>query len=385
MHKVVTINLNGQAYQLDEEAFDALRAYLDRAEAQLRDNPDRAEILADLEQAIADKCLRYLNPHKTVVGAFEIAQVLEEMGPVEGGTSSGAADPKARGGAAGTSEKPRTEPGAPRRLYRIMDGAMIAGVCNGIAAFFGIDVTLIRIVFALLAALELAFSHSGLGLFLYFVMMIVIPGASTSEEQAAARGAPFNAQEVIDRAKRNIGAFKSEDWRHQRREWRRQHREWRRQFQHTMHAERWWGGWGSTTPPASSYGARLVAGLMIPVLAIASLVLLWLFFYAFILLFRIGSTDASLLRGIPLWVVLLALVVAYNAAAWPLHAARRASFHALGAPHYGRYAATDSLMSIGMAALLIWLGYHYVPEVRDFIDHLPQIWENIRDAWSTAR
>lgn len=33
MHRVVTINLNGQAYQLDENAYDALRAYLDRAEA----------------------------------------------------------------------------------------------------------------------------------------------------------------------------------------------------------------------------------------------------------------------------------------------------------------------------------------------------------------
>jgi hypothetical protein len=42
MHKVVTINLNGQAYQFDGEACEALRAYLDRAEAQLRDNPDRA-------------------------------------------------------------------------------------------------------------------------------------------------------------------------------------------------------------------------------------------------------------------------------------------------------------------------------------------------------
>ena len=88
MHKVVTINLNGRAYQFDEDAFDAIRAYLDRAEAQLGQNPDRAEILADLEQAIADKCHRYLNEHKTVVALPEIARVLEEMGPVEGAADS---------------------------------------------------------------------------------------------------------------------------------------------------------------------------------------------------------------------------------------------------------------------------------------------------------
>ena len=37
MHTVVTINLNDQAYQFDEDAYDALRAYLGRAEGQLQE------------------------------------------------------------------------------------------------------------------------------------------------------------------------------------------------------------------------------------------------------------------------------------------------------------------------------------------------------------
>ena len=56
MERVVTINLNGNPYQLEEPAYDALRAYLERARATLADNPDKAEIIRDLEQAIADKC-----------------------------------------------------------------------------------------------------------------------------------------------------------------------------------------------------------------------------------------------------------------------------------------------------------------------------------------
>jgi hypothetical protein len=83
MHKVIVINLNGHAYQVDEIGHDALRAYLDRAEAQLRGNPDLAEIMADLEQAIGEKCQRFLNPHKTVVSAAEVEQILAEMGPVD--------------------------------------------------------------------------------------------------------------------------------------------------------------------------------------------------------------------------------------------------------------------------------------------------------------
>ncbi|RYG75359.1 hypothetical protein EON77_11290, partial [bacterium] len=89
MRKVTTVNLNGNAFQLEESAYERLRAYLDDAGARLRGNPDRAEIVADLEQAIADKCASSLGPHKNVVSDAEIEQILREMGPVEGSTPVG--------------------------------------------------------------------------------------------------------------------------------------------------------------------------------------------------------------------------------------------------------------------------------------------------------
>src|SRR6185437_12246213 len=85
MRTVITISLNGNAYQLDAGGYEALRAYLQVAEQRLAGNPDQSEILADLDQAIADKCLRYLGPHKNVVNSEEVAEVLREMGPVDGG------------------------------------------------------------------------------------------------------------------------------------------------------------------------------------------------------------------------------------------------------------------------------------------------------------
>src|SRR3984957_13500881 len=90
MRTVITISLNGNAYQLDAVGFDALRAYLQVAEQRLAGNPDQAEILADLEQAIADKCNRFLGPHKNVVSADEVAEVIREMGPVDGGAGEAA-------------------------------------------------------------------------------------------------------------------------------------------------------------------------------------------------------------------------------------------------------------------------------------------------------
>ena len=76
MERVVTINLNGNPYQLEEPAYDALRSYLGRAQAALIANPDQAEIIRDLEQAIADKCSGYLSASKSVVSASEMARIL---------------------------------------------------------------------------------------------------------------------------------------------------------------------------------------------------------------------------------------------------------------------------------------------------------------------
>src|SRR5690348_12244210 len=134
MERVVTINLNGNPYQLEEPAYDALRAYLERARATLADNPDKAEIIRDLEQAIADKCASYLSPTKTVVNAAEMTKIIEEMGPVEGERDEAPRDESA----AGTTTR--------KRLYRIKEGAVMSGVCSGLGAYFDIDANIIRVL-----------------------------------------------------------------------------------------------------------------------------------------------------------------------------------------------------------------------------------------------
>ena len=93
MNKVITINLNGNAYQVEERGYELLCEYLDAAEAQLKDNPDRAEIISDLEQAIADKCRNFLGPQKTIVTTAEIEQIIQAMGPVDGEAVSRLSEP----------------------------------------------------------------------------------------------------------------------------------------------------------------------------------------------------------------------------------------------------------------------------------------------------
>lgn len=56
-----------------------------------------------------------------------------------------------------------------KKLYRSMNQKMIAGVCGGIAEYFNIDVTFVRIAFALLG---FAYFSS---LAVYIVLAIIIP------------------------------------------------------------------------------------------------------------------------------------------------------------------------------------------------------------------
>ena len=67
-----------------------------------------------------------------------------------------------------------------KRLYRPLDGRVVAGVCAGLASYFGIDPTLVRLAFAL------ATVFGGIGILLYLCAWIVIPeeggdGASIAE------------------------------------------------------------------------------------------------------------------------------------------------------------------------------------------------------------
>lgn len=219
MNKVTTINLNGKAFQIEEAAFEVLHSYLESALLKLKDNPDKEEIRLDLEQAMAEKCKKFLTPHKTVVSVAEIRTIVEEMGPIEDAHE----DPASK-----TSDK-KDDSATPKRLYNIHEGAVIAGVAKGIAAYFNLDVTLVRVVFVILTFL----THGGF-ILVYVIMMIFVPYATTSEQKARAYGMPFTAQELINNAKKSYQGFKlhKHSWKKERHEWKQAHKESARRWKH---------------------------------------------------------------------------------------------------------------------------------------------------------
>ena len=372
MNKVITINLDGNAYQLEEGGYDALHAYLETATARLQGNPDRDEILSDIERAIAEKFRAHLGSHKTVVVTKEVAAVLAEMGPIEADTGE-AAEPGASGAGAtsgGSGHAPTGEQraaghgGTPRRLYRIDEGAMIAGVCNGIAAYVNIDPTLVRLAFVLLTILW------GTGMLVYLVMVIVVPEARSPEEKAAASGAPSTAQEFIRRAKAGyyeaIKGFPD----------RKARREWKRRFKREMCANtdqwryHWQSYWAEHTPfhPGMSFALPLLSLLH------GAATILWI--CVLISLLATGTLfGLALPANVPVWAAALLLFIAYGILVWPLKAARRACYWGLGRPSWAWSFVflLDAAVWLAVVAALLWLAIHYFPELREAVRSIPSL------------
>jgi len=56
-----------------------------------------------------------------------------------------------------------------KRLLRPRDGRMVAGVCTGLAAYFGVDVNLVRLGFGVLTVFY------GLGILVYLIAWAILP------------------------------------------------------------------------------------------------------------------------------------------------------------------------------------------------------------------
>jgi phage shock protein PspC (stress-responsive transcriptional regulator) len=190
MNKVILVNLDGNIYQLEEDGYEALRRHLARAAARLQGNPDAVRTLADLDKTLAERCRNLLHADKTVVTTAEIDHIARELGLVDTGA---------------TLETPAAPTRAhQRRLYKLREDAMINGVCTGLAAYFDVDVTFMRLVFVLLTV-----ATGGAWIIAYILLMFVMPTARTDEQRIAAHGDPSRAQRFVDRTKPGFADFRT--------------------------------------------------------------------------------------------------------------------------------------------------------------------------------
>lgn len=190
MKKVITISLAGRAYQVEEAGYAKLQAYLEQAAKDLANNPDKTDILTDIEQSIAEKCTAVLKPGENVISTASAKAAIAAVGSVETDKEPGdelseqieAAEPEPKGRS--------------RKLYALPKEGTIAGVCAGLAAYCSVDVVLMRLLFAILV-----FVTQGAMIVVYLVLAIAMPDAKTPEQIAEAHGRPVTAQEIVNKVK----------------------------------------------------------------------------------------------------------------------------------------------------------------------------------------
>jgi phage shock protein PspC (stress-responsive transcriptional regulator) len=92
-----------------------------------------------------------------------------------------------------------------KKMFRDTDKKVIAGVCNGIASYFGIDVVIIRILFLGLVFL------GGSGVLAYIVFWIALPEARTLTDRMQMQGEPVTLSNIELNLKKNLNEHDAEE------------------------------------------------------------------------------------------------------------------------------------------------------------------------------
>ncbi len=212
MKKTLTVNINGRVFNIDEDAYNLLDNYLRNLRIYFRKEEGFTEIIADFEARIEELFSEHINSGYQVISIEYVEKVIQQVGKpedFEGNDSVNDAtdqpsdknqDPKSS--VYNESSKPSSgERKIKKRLHRNTDNKLLGGVLSGIAAYFNLDETPVRIVgIILLCAIIPAY---GWGIWLYLILWIVIPPAKTAQQKLEMRGEEVSIE--------NIGKVVSEE------------------------------------------------------------------------------------------------------------------------------------------------------------------------------
>lgn len=184
MKKTLTVNLGGTVYHIDEDAYNLLDNYLNNLRYHFRKEEGADEIVRDMETRIAELFDEYIRTGQQVITIEQVEAVIARMGkPEELNTDDN--DEKKEEKTNHTYGN-----GTARRLFRNPDDRILGGVLSGLSAYFGWDVTWIRI-----GVLVAGCFVQGL-ILAYLIAWIIVPLAKTATEKLQMRGEPINMENI---------------------------------------------------------------------------------------------------------------------------------------------------------------------------------------------
>jgi len=192
MKKTYTIHLSGTVFHIEDDAYEILQKYLISLKNYFGDNEEGKEILADIEFRIAEIFTAKLSDDKKVITPEWVNEVVATMGTPENFTEEGDNDVP-------PGEKTKRK----RRLYRDPEEQILSGVCGGLAAYFNMDPVVVRLIVVLLF-----FITSGVALFAYLILWIIVPKAVNAAQRLEMRGEEVTVKNIEKFIKKEVDSVK---------------------------------------------------------------------------------------------------------------------------------------------------------------------------------
>jgi phage shock protein PspC (stress-responsive transcriptional regulator) len=176
MKKVININFQGLIVPIEESSYELLQQYIESLRRYFAQEEGRDEIINDIESRISELFQERLKGGSTCITDEDVNAIIRNMGRPEDFEEAEKGDSKED--FAGEPESAKTHRSYQgdwswkgKRLYRDENNKILGGVCSGIAAYFGIDPVIVRIVFIV----------SGIGFLAYILLWMFVPGSSQVE------------------------------------------------------------------------------------------------------------------------------------------------------------------------------------------------------------
>ncbi len=205
MKTTENISLAGYAFTIETDAYAELETYIDEIRHCFRGDASADEIVADIEERIAE-LLRERCVSGMVVEKPMIQDIMKRIGDpkelaqedVEPSFGEPAASGNATAGKSGADRKNSKG----RRLFRNMEERVIGGVCSGLGTYFGLDKVIFRIFFLVLFFIGFIGIDDGpyimISVIAYVCLWIAMPAARTAEQKREMKGRPMNLNNYRD-------------------------------------------------------------------------------------------------------------------------------------------------------------------------------------------
>lgn len=206
MNKIININLGGQPFTIDDDAYEYLLKYLNTLKIYFKDYEEKEDIIHDIETRLGEIFEERL-VNRSIIGMFHVEEAISQMGTPEDfemdanqsdeqNTSHRMRDQRFYG--SGRRSKYRVG----KKLMRDPENKKIAGVCSGLAQYFGMqDALLIRVIFFILF-------FTGLGPIPYIILWIVMPTPKTAADRLAMKGEDINYDNIAKEVHKEFNELK---------------------------------------------------------------------------------------------------------------------------------------------------------------------------------